>query len=244
MNITNNDYQVTKKIKFEGIEFSKETYVKEAFEFAYNMSFGCKGEHRDHRSGGQNKRKKGEIFVNTFQGKLAELGFYNTFKNKNFDISYPDLETYDLGAWDSADFEVKKENKTFLFSIKSTKFYGNLMLLETKDFNEKGEYIPNKNKGNCKYDIFSLVRIKPDAEAILKSQKKLYSNEIKKEELEKMILDKKWEYDLPGYIKNEDLVKIINSGDIIPQNAILNGKTKMDAENYYVETGSMRKFKC
>ncbi|MGG5461190.1 hypothetical protein [Clostridium sp. B9] len=243
MKIYNNNYTVTKKVPFDGIEFNKSTYVKEAFDFAYDMSFGGKGRHRDHRSGGQENRKNGQIFVNTFQGKLAELGFYNTFINNGFDISYPDLETYDLGSWDSADFEVKKDNKTFLFSIKSTKSYGNLMLLETKDFNILGEYIPNKEKGKCKYDIFALVRIKPDAESILKSHKQLYCDTIDKKDLENMILNEKWKYDLPGYIKNEDLVKSIKSRKIIPQNSLLNTKTKMDAENYYIETGTMRKFK-
>ncbi|MGU8654157.1 hypothetical protein ACV3RG_10485 [Clostridium perfringens] len=244
MEIFNNNYKVTQKTPFKGIPFNKSTtYIQEAFEFAYDMSFGGKGKHRSHRSGGQENRKNGQIFVDTFQGKLAELGFYNTFKKNGFDISYPDFETYDLGLWDSADFEVKKDTKTFLFSIKSTKFYGDLMLLETKDFNKHGEYIPNKQKDKCKYDIFALVRIKPDAEAILKSKKQLYSNTIDKEKLKNMILNENWEYDLPGYIRNEDLVQIINSKQIIPQNATLNNYTKMDAENYFIETGEMIKFK-
>lgn len=32
---------------------------------------------------------------------------------------------------------------------------------------------------------------------------------------------------------------MINHGYIIPQNAMLNGSTRMDAENYYAQAGDM-----
>lgn len=243
MIINDNNYYVENKVKFGKIDFINNNYIKKAFDFAYDMSFGGKGKHRCNRSGGQIKRKNGEIFINTFQGKLAELAFYEFFSNKGFEISFPDFETYDLGIWDSADFEVTKNDKSYLFSIKSTKFYGNLMLLETKDYDNNGEYIPNRNKCNAKYDYFSLVRISPDSESLMKSNKLLYLNECDKTKLQDIILDKDWKYDIPGYISNNDLVEIINKEQIIPQGALLNNSTNMDAENYYIETGCMRQFK-
>ena len=46
-----------------------------------------------------------------------------------------------------------------------------------------------------------------------------------------------------GYISNEDLVKIIEEDYTLPQNSILNGRTKMDASNYYIQSGFFRKIK-
>ena len=37
-------------------------------------------------------------------------------------------------------------------------------------------------------------------------------------------------------------MNIIRNEQIIPQGALLNGSTTMDAENYYIETGSMTSF--
>ena len=43
-----------------------------------------------------------------------------------------------------------------------------------------------------------------------------------------------------GYVKNINLVKMIEEEYILPQNSILNGKTKMDATNYYLQSGFFR----
>lgn len=67
---------------FKTLAFFSLSDVKSAFDFAYDMSFGKNGEHRDHRSGGTYERKPGEIFANTFQGKLCEFAIYEVLKNK------------------------------------------------------------------------------------------------------------------------------------------------------------------
>ena len=95
--------------------------------FAYGES-----KHRECRSGGNKKRKNGEIFANTFQGKLAEFALYQIFEQNNINVEYPDLEVYDRGVWDIYDLKVNDN----LIAVKSTKAYGNLLLLETKDWNE------------------------------------------------------------------------------------------------------------
>lgn len=115
------------------------------------------------------------------------------------------------------------------------------MLLETKDWNELGEYIPNIGTPNSFYDFIVLVRIKPNCEDIMKANRLLYTDNIDKCFLENLIKQQKWSYDYVGYITNNDLKQIINEGYIIPQGALLNGKTPMDAENYYVQAGDMRK---
>ncbi len=104
-----NSYFIDNKKSFRnGNRFHPKT-IERVFEFAYAMTFG-KGEHRDHRTGGTLKRKKGQIFINTFQGKLSELGVYNLFFQHNKEaykrLSPPDFKVYGLGDWDDSDIEL------------------------------------------------------------------------------------------------------------------------------------------
>jgi len=171
------------------------------------------------------------------------LGVYNTFFRNNKEaynkLSKPDFDIYGLGEWDDSDIELGE----IKISVKSTKFYGNLLLLETKDWNKHGEYIPNINSNkNSLYDYFILVRIKPDGEKIMRNNRLLYSNDIEKEYLYSLIKYEKWEYDIAGYITREDLKYLINNDFILPQKSLLNGTIPMDAENYYIQSGDMRNF--
>lgn len=239
MNLTklkenNNNLYITSKKDFIPITQFKNKTIEMTFQFAYDMSFGKSGEHRNHRSGGTHARKNGEIFANTFQGKLSEFAVYNALY-KHCDIQIPDLSTYGLGEWDSYDFEINDKK----ISVKSTKSFGNLLLLETKDWNINGQYIPNMSKGDYDYDVFILVRIKPYCEDLLKRMKSLYSNDVNREELFKVIMNQEWKYDIPGFIRNQDLIYAITNKHIIKQGQMLNGKTKMDAENYYIQSGDM-----
>lgn len=227
-----NKFFITRKKDFSPLPpFSKEI-INAVFDFAYDMTFGAVGEHRDHRSGGQHKRKNGEIFINTLQGKLSEFGVYYFLRKANIvDLGRPDLEKWELGKWDDADFKFNN----FKFSIKSTKFYGNLILLETKDWNEEGFYLPN----DAQYDFTILTRIKPDGEKLLKTKKLLYSDNCDKEELKTLIISEKWQCDIPGFITLEMLQEVIKNDYILPQNSYLNGSTRMDAENYYIQAGDL-----
>ena len=44
-----------------------------------------------------------------------------------------------------------------------------------------------------------------------------------------------------GYVKNQDIVQIIEEQYLLPQGAILNRSTKIDASNYYLQSGFFRK---
>ena len=238
-----NRYFIDNKKIFQSVKRFKDDTIDRVFEFAYAMTFED-GEHRDHRSGGSISRTRGQIFINTFQGKLSELGVYVTFFKENreafYKLSEPDFNVYGLGEWDNSDIEFESVK----ISVKSTKFYGDLLLLETKDWNKRGEYIPNLNIDKSSiYDFFVLVRIKPDGEKMMKENKILYSNSIDKERLHSLVKSKLWEYDIPGYITNEDLKFLINNNFILPKKSLLNGKILMDAENYYIQSGDMRNFK-
>ncbi len=237
-----NKYFIESRKSFQSGNLFKDETIDKVFEFAYAMTFGD-GEHRDHRTGGTMNRKKGQIFINTFQGKLSELGVYNTFYKNNNEaynkLSKPDFEVYGLGEWDDSDIKLNE----IKISVKSTKFYGNLLLLETKDWNEKGEYLPNLNTDkNCLYNYFILVRIKPDGEKMMSNNRLLYSNNIDKDKLHSLVKSENWEYDIAGYITNDDLIFLINNNFVLPQQSLLNGKIPMDAENYYIQSGDMRDF--
>ena len=229
-------YFITQRKDFKRIGIFKDSTIKKCFNFAWDMTFGTSGEHRSHRSGGQYGRKNGEKFINTLQGKLSELAVYNLFYKNQIQLSDPDFETYGLGEWDDSDFIYNNLE----ISVKSTAHFGNLLLLETKDWDEKGIYLPNEKA----YDHHILVRIEPDGKRIMKSQGFMYSMEIEKDRLWSIISNEIWAYDIPGYINNHDLKEIIKNNYILPQNASLNGRVSMDAENYYVQSGDLRAVDC
>ncbi|MEI6898119.1 MAG: hypothetical protein V5786_11695 [Psychromonas sp.] len=218
----------------------KDETIDDVFEFAYAMSFAKKGAHRDHRSGGTHHRKNSEIFINAFQGKLSELAVYNYFFQFNRalyqQLSPPNFDVYGLLEWDDCDLQLKEK----YFSIKSTKYYGNLLLLECKDWNKLGQYKPNLKTGKpAFFDFFVLVRIKSDGDNLLKSNKYLYVNTINKQELLQLIKSQRWYFDIPGYLTHKDLVEVITCQQLLPQGAILNKKTKVDADNYYIQSGDL-----
>ncbi len=234
-----NNYHICNKKGYHTLNTFHEKTVEKCFQFAYSMTYGQSGEHRNHRSGGSHQRKNGELFINTFQGKLAEFATYRTLERNNILCDPPDLDTYSLGAWDDSDLIVNGKH----INIKSSKYFANLMLLETKDWDSSGNYIPNLSKGEvAKYDYFVFVRIKPDGEKIMKNNKLLYSSNTEKNKLWEIVSSETWECDIPGYITNIELCAVISSKQLIPKGAKLNGGTSMDAENYYVQSGALHDF--
>ena len=219
------------KKEFKSMGKINSDYILESFNFAYSMSFGKKGQHRNYRSGGTHRRKNGEIFTNTFQGKLCEFAVYQTLKGIS-DINKPDLKVYELGKWDTYDFKIDKS----IVSVKSTKFFGQLLLLETKDWTTNAEYIPNNNEH---YDYTIMVRLKDNNETIMKRNRLYYSRNCDKTKLWELFKDNEWTFDIPGYITHEELKYLINNKYIIKKGDLLNGKTKMDAFNYYCHIADM-----
>ena len=209
--------------------------IEKVFNFAYSLTFGREGGHRNHRSGGSTIRHFGQIFADTFQGKLAECAACDIFYKFDNAVT-PDFSVTQLGEWDSVDIRVKNKN----IAVKSTKFFGQLMLLESADWNSDGVYLPNKDKEISTYDYMILLRIKPSCEEILKQHRLLYSDEINKDYLKKLVFSEDWEYDCAGYITNDDLKCVISKNQKLRKGDLLNGKIPMDADNYYVQAGAMR----
>lgn len=214
--------------------------IERVFDFAYRMSFAGEGAHRRTRSGGRHSRKKGEIFANAFQGKLAECAVCNFFFSLLSVKVKPDFSVAGLGKWDSTDLTVGNRQ----IAVKSVKHFSDLLLLEAKDWDNQGQYIPNIGKGVSSYDCIILVRMKPSCEEILKQHRILYSNTIVREELLTLLTDESWTYQLVGFITKADLVQIINDPTrrfLIKQGDKLNRPdNEMDADNYYIQAGDMR----
>ncbi len=124
-------------------------------------------------------------------------------------------------------------------AVKSTKSFGNLLLLEQHDWDAEGRYIPNLHEKNSTYDYILLIRIKPFCEDILKGNRWLYSDSIDKSKLWEQLEKITWSYDYAGYITREHLIQIICERYVLPKGAFLNGSTKIDADNYYVQAGDM-----
>lgn len=231
-----NNFYVNNKRAFAGTPISTEA-IKMVTDFAYEMCFGS-GHHRDCRTGGQYERKGGEKFCNTFQGKLAEVVLYDYFKTQGLEPKKPDFGIYKRGIWDDSDLEIlgKKIN------VKSAASQSNLLLLETKDWNLQGQYIPNLllNNGAAHwYDYFVLVRIEPDIKKLFKAETLLFSDAIERKTIEDILFANNWRFDIAGYCTNADVIATIENGNILPQNAMLNTYTKMDASNYYIQSGDM-----
>lgn len=227
---------VNSRVQFNQIGQINPTYVEKVFEFAYAMSFGDEGWHRRNRTGGLHNRKNGEIFANAFQGKISEYAIYQEL-NSNYRLEEPDLSVFGEGVWDDSDFIIKDKK----ISVKSTKSFGNLLLLEQDDWNSLGQYIPNLESSDGNYAVTILARIKPFCEDIMKKMCVLYSNQVNKDDIKKTIMKQNWVYDIPGFITQLDLVNIIKDEHVIFRGDMLNGKIPMDADNYYVQAGNMRK---
>lgn len=240
LHIEGNNYYVRAKKRFSAYASIFAADKEKCFDFAYGMSYAKEGEHRDSRSGGTMHRTKGQIFINTFQGKMAEFALYRYLRSRQIEVEEPDVGKHKLGIWDSFDLDCQGKH----FSVKSTKSYGDLLLLETKDWNANGEYKPNLSEGTAKYDYTVLIRFNPDGEKLMRENYLLYQKESEipdniKEILLEKIYSQTWTYDFPGFIYHSELVEMIREGCIIPKNAMLNGGTKMDAENFYFQTGNM-----
>jgi hypothetical protein len=232
MRIKGQVYTVTGKKPFKPIGQIRPSTIETVLKFAFDMTYGSKGQHRDHRSGGTAKRSNAQIMSDTFQGKLSEFALANVlYKLEGF--VPPDTSTYDLGEWESADFRVGNH----LFSVKSTKYFGNLLLLEKGDWDLNGRYVPTGEEPKS-YTHIVLVRISPDIEELIRPRSSKTASVY--EELLQALLAHKWEYEITGYITSADLKEVMGLGHEIPKGALLNGKVLMDAANFYVQASDLR----
>lgn len=172
---------------------------------------------------------------------MGEVAFYRWCKNRGkSEISEIDFDCFDLGKWDSSDFILtKKNNNKLKVAVKTTKDFGNLLLLEVKDWQviktetkHEAIYIPNKDK-DCRgfYDYIVLCRVKTNLQ--------INPQSLTEDSLEVMAKSLEVKLQVVGMIENKELAEIINSGKYkIYQGDTLNQSTIMDADNYYIQSGA------
>ncbi|MEN2465624.1 hypothetical protein [Ornithinibacillus sp. JPR2-1] len=230
-------YKFTKPYYFKKIGTVKYEYVILSFAFAYGMAFSDEGHHRRNRTGGGHERSNVEVFSNTFLGKLGEFAVYQYFKSFGIFMPFPDITIAGENEWDDYDFEYNSQK----IGVKTTKSFGNLLLLETGDWNNNAQYIPNLNKGKSDYNHFLFVRVKYDVESRLRKRDLLKEATIQPELLEKELSDFSYEFDL-SYIPIDFIRQVINdSKTVVKGNYLNNTYTELDADNYYIQSGDMIK---
>ncbi|WP_077212406.1 hypothetical protein [Bacillus dakarensis] len=215
--------------KFEPNVILKEKYIKEAFEFSYNMTYGRMGAHRITRSGGQMSRSLSDIFKDTFQGKLGEFAVYQFLTNYGIECTAPDLEVLPLGYWDEYDLKAGSE----LISVKTTKGNGTLLLLETDHYNKDGAYtaVP-ENETPVLYDYFCFVRIMMN--------RKIHEEDIKYKSFQQFMSNQVFHIQITGFLNHHTFANcVIKESFVIPQGAYITENIKMDVENFYVQAADL-----
>ena len=236
-----NDYRITMACGFDPVSYlryfrgKQDEIVASCLDFALDMTTRGVGGHRPHRTGGQRDRGEVEILANAFQGKIAEFAFFEFLKGNGIACQPPILEVWGRGKWDSCDVVANGHG----INVKSVKDYSQNLLLEVGDWDEAGRYVPNSPDGHLVQDFFVLLRMKPNVMGLLSENGLMDLDSVDEARLAPVIKGETWRFDIPGYINRNQLKAVIASGHILPQNAMLNGKTRMDASNYYVQAGDL-----
>ena len=248
LSIYNNIYYVNNRKDFDnsfGIFLDED--IDKVIRFAYDMI--DEDAHRHIRSGGTLNRGLSDIFADAFNGKLGEFGVYRYFESlENFTCTPPDVNIYPRHSWDNGDIYITSLDDGFNrhVAIKTTKDFGNLLLLETKDWSETGLYLPSESTERLfRPDRFLFVRIKPFLKGY-EIKKYIQTNNF--DGLVYYIMDKQniggWHYDIVGYITLEDFIYLIKNNYVLKKGSFLNGKyTIMDADNYYIQSKDLRELK-
>ncbi|MFW6016766.1 MAG: hypothetical protein ACOCRK_10040 [bacterium] len=194
--------------------------LKRCIDFAERMTFGD-GNHNKFSFGSDNyPREQKEIYRDALQGKIAELAFYNyLYIHKIRTKEEPNFESWDLGIWEDCDFELAHNNKKI--SIKSTKNFGQLLLIERERYNEEGLYIePAEGNTPIKYDYIFLCRV---------------SNIYNDSQIEDYRQNKNLgniECEITGFITFNQFKDVIRRKQYLPKGIILGMPLKV--ANYYI----------
>ncbi len=216
-------YLIKNKKRFNGspVRFA---HKEKSSEFALKMVLNSS--HRVFRSGGASKRDEQEVLINTFQGKLAEYVVQDILTSFNLECSEPDNVDYGNNVWDDRDLLVGGS----AISIKSMSYFSNLLLLETKDYDEFGNY---RHHHGSDYEYIIIVRFRPDIKMTLGNN----NNGIK--DIAKTLVALDLEFDIPAVCSRKTVAYIIQHGYVLPQGSTIGKSTRLDANNFYIQLGSL-----
>ncbi len=211
------------KKRFEPNVYLLDRHVKSCLDFAQAMAYG-NGHHQALAFAGDNHRRSpSQIFRDTLQGKIAEFGIHTFLHRKGVKVDeFPSCEVWGEGEWEDCDFTLN--NGVVSVSVKSTKHFGNLLLLECHRYNQEGLYLePSQGTQPIKHDYVFLVRVK----GVTHSSVTAYntSSAIKCE--------------VTGFITHMDFCELINRSQIIRKGVKIG--IPMIVDNYYVCANDLHK---
>lgn len=221
---------------YKGTSFSIED-VKKCSQFAYEVS--QRPEAFDNKI-----RSEFQIFLDTLEGKLGEEAVYHQLMNIGFQVSPINFEKYPRGQWDTTDLVISVNGNIKNIQIKTTKCFGQLLLLSKKDWDKQGLYIPDRNihqnlDFDGRYDLIIFQRISLNTREIKKnieSQFQIAKAKNNFNDLLKKIIEyfegeeKLFQYDKARFITYSELTnQIIGKNYLIRKNDYL--RIKQPNEN-------------
>ena len=232
-------FEITRPKRFSPIESFKPNMVTASTNFAMDMTFGGQGAHKATRTGGSHRRGLGEIFADTFQGKLAEFGIAQLLETM-IDAHHlkPGLGTSPLGFWEGPDLV----GAGYALEIKSAKSFSNLLLLEQGNWTGDGKYRHGLAGSPVDITHIILVRVSPHiAEHVPRLFSNTSPNDVARANIVKEIEAQTWKFDSPGFLGPEELKEIFSTPLILKEGDRLGSRgTRMDASNYYAQAGDLR----
>lgn len=244
-------YRINSKISFgtgQGfIVKPNDEIIKKVMLFSWQMTFGEQGAHREYRSGGDVIRNKSQIFRDVFLGKMGEVAFHEYAVSGGALVNEIDFSCYQRGKWDQGDFVAEYNNRKYSIAVKSTKDYGNLLLLEKKDWvlKDDGVYYVCDNP-HIKYDFIVFCRIRSSLPDFTDDDQlcNYFHNYPRENQSDISDVSLNVACEVVGYINNRDLATIIGNNNIIGKGDYLQSKRiEMDADNYYAQSGCIRRMR-
>ncbi|MCQ2978415.1 MAG: hypothetical protein MJ245_01300 [Clostridia bacterium] len=210
-----------------------EQYTLDSAQFAYDMTYGKKGAHRE------NNRAMDTIFANAYQGKLAEFAIYDYLNSYGVDCSKPDIRALGRGYWDSGDLYSGNE----IISVKSSVSYMNFLRLKFDDYDEQGRY----RYGYGKYkedDYIAYARVLPNINRTIKDNSFEISDLIRRDaltvnDLERLVAEETWKCDLTGFITRDEFRKEIIEEDLVVEKGDKVDNLTMFDKYYYAQAGDL-----
>lgn len=128
---------------------------------------------------------------------------------------FPSCEVWGEGAWEDCDFTLNQG--AISVSVKSTKHFGNLLLLECHRYNQEGLYLEPAQGGEpIKHDYIFLVRVKGVESSYAKDYDQIATIEC----------------EITGFITHADFCKLIKQQQIIRKGVKIG--IPMIVDNYHV----------
>ena len=237
MDRSSGDPYITAKRQFLPNISLKKSEVKKILNFAWEMTWGQFGEHRPNRSGGSQYRNNAMRFKDVVEGKCGEFAVRKFLIEKGHKPSEVDLAVYSRGVWDDVDLTLNGK----AINVKTMKHFSNLLLLEQKDYSKDGNYLGHTDSSK-KYDIFFCARMRSSIQEYFRSEGlngRSFSSFMEFESHFKALSRMNWELDLPGFAPLDLLKQAIQDKHIIARGEYLNGRTRMDATNIYIQSGDL-----